>query len=415
METAARPSLKTTSTLGKVAVWGPGLLVMLADTDAGNVVTSAQAGATWGYRLLPLLLLLIPMLYMVQELTVRLGLSTGRGYGELIRERFGVIGGSLSLFALAAAVIGSLVTEFTGVAGIGELYGLSRALTLPIAVVALLAVVGTGSYRRVERIAIFIGLFELAFFVVAWVAHPSFADMAKDAVDLPLGNRDFMYMTAAIIGAVFNPWMIFYQQSALADKKPLLADLSAARLDTAFGAVLTQCLTGAVLIAGAASLRASGASSGLSSVGEISKALSPILGEQYGRLVFSAGVLGASLVAAIVCSLALAWGAGEITGFRHSLEQNPFAAKWFYAVYAACLVGSAAVVAFVPDLVMLNVAAQVLNAMLLPLVIGFLVALAATTLPEALRPKGLYLWVLIGVSGIVTVVGLWGGVGGLVR
>ena len=190
METAARPSLKTTSTLGKVAVWGPGLLVMLADTDAGNVVTSAQAGATWGYRLLPLLLLLIPMLYMVQELTVRLGLSTGRGYGELIRERFGVIGGSLSLFALAAAVIGSLVTEFTGVAGIGELYGLSRALTLPIAVVALLAVVGTGSYRRVERIAIFIGLFELAFFVVAWVAHPSFADMAKDAVDLPLGNRD---------------------------------------------------------------------------------------------------------------------------------------------------------------------------------------------------------------------------------
>ena len=113
--------------LGKIAVWGPGLLVMLADTDAGNVVTGAQAGATWGYRFLPLLLLLIPMLYMVQELTVRLGIFTGRGYGELIRKRFGAGWAWLSLIGLAAAVIGSLVTEFTGVAGIGELYGVSRA------------------------------------------------------------------------------------------------------------------------------------------------------------------------------------------------------------------------------------------------------------------------------------------------
>src|SRR3984957_5340569 len=167
--------------LGWISVWGPGLLVMLADTDAGNVVTSAQAGATWGYRFLPLLLLLIPMLYMDQELTVRLGIFTGRGYGELIRERFGAGWAWLSLIGLAAAVIGSLGAEFTGVAGIGELYGLSRALTLPIAVVALLAIVGTGSYRRVERTAIFVGLFELAFFVVAWAAHPRLPRLGKDA------------------------------------------------------------------------------------------------------------------------------------------------------------------------------------------------------------------------------------------
>ena len=205
--------------LGQIAVWGPGLLVMLADTDAGNVVTSAQAGATWGYRFFPLLLLLIPMLYMVQELTVRLGIFTGRGYGELIRTRFGAGWAWLSLLGLAAAVIGSLVTEFTGVAGIGELYGVSRALTLPLAVVALLGIVGTGSYRRVERVAIFVGLFELAFFVVAWAAHPSLAALLNDVVDLPIRNRAFLYMTAAIIGAVFNPWMIFYQQSAIADKK----------------------------------------------------------------------------------------------------------------------------------------------------------------------------------------------------
>jgi Mn2+/Fe2+ NRAMP family transporter len=110
----------------RIAVWGSGLLVMLADTDAGNVVTAAQAGTQWGYRLLPLLLFLIPVLYMVQELAVRLGIYTGRGHGELIRERLGPGWAWLSMAGLAAAAIGSLITEFTGVAGIGEMYGLSR-------------------------------------------------------------------------------------------------------------------------------------------------------------------------------------------------------------------------------------------------------------------------------------------------
>ncbi len=404
---------KTSAVLGQIAVWGPGLLVMLADTDAGNVVTGAQAGAMWGYRFLPLLLLLIPMLYMVQELTVRLGIFTGRGYGELIRERFGAGWAWLSLIGLAAAVIGSLVTEFTGVAGIGELYGVSRTLTLPIAVVALLAIVGTGSYRRVERTAIFVGLFELAFFIVAWAAHPSLAALAKDAVDFPIGNRDFLYMTAAIIGAVFNPWMIFYQQSAIADKKLGLNDLAPARLDTGFGAALTQCLTGAVLVAAAATLAKSGASEGLGSVGEISNALLPVLGETFGRLVFSAGVLGASLVAAIVCSLALAWGVGEITGYRHSLEHRPFAAKWFYGVYAFCVVGSAAAVGLIPDLVWLNIAAQVLNAFLLPLTIGLLLTLAVKALPEGARLQGAYLWILATICALVVAVGVFGGLQGI--
>jgi Mn2+/Fe2+ NRAMP family transporter len=412
MDGVAQPPTKTSASLAWIAVWGPGLLVMLADTDAGNVVTGAQAGAEWGYRLLPLLLLLIPMLYMVQELTVRLGIHTGRGHGELIRERFGLGWAWLSTAGLAAAAIGSLVTEFTGVAGIGELYGLSRSVTLPLAAAALLAVVATGSYRRVERAAIVIGLFELAFFAVAWAARPNPETLAAQALDLPLGDREFMYLAAAVIGATFNPWMIFYQQSAIADKKLRPEHLNAARWDTAFGAVLTQCLTGAVLIAAAATL-APRASAGLDNVGEISGALSPLLGENFGRLAFSAGVLGASMVAAIVCSLALAWGVGEVAGYRRSLEYHPFAAKWFYGVYALAVVGAAALVGFAPDLVWLNIAAQVLNAFLMPLVIVFLVALAVKALPVPLRPRGLYLWVLIGVSAVVIAVGLYGGVAGL--
>jgi Mn2+/Fe2+ NRAMP family transporter len=407
----ARSTTKIITAFRWIYVWGPGVLVMLADTDAGNVVTAAQAGARWGLRLLPLLLLLIPLLYMVQELTVRLGIYTGRGYGELIRERFGPGWAWLSLASLATATIASLVTEFTGVAGIGELYGLSRSLTLPVATVALLAVVATGSYRRAELIALFIGLFEVAFLVVAWTARPNLVILAKEAVDLPLGNREFLYMAAAIVGAVFNPWMIFYQQSAVADKKLLPDDLKAARWDTAIGAVLTQCLTGAVLVAAAAKL--SGGPSALSSVGEISNALTPLLGENVGRALFGAGVLGASLVAAIVSSLALAWGVGEVTGYRRSLGKRPFEAKWFYGVYMTCAVGAAALVWSAADLVWLNIAAQVLNVFLLPLVLGLLVALAATALPQAKRARGLYLWILIFTCASFVILGLYGGVSGL--
>jgi Mn2+/Fe2+ NRAMP family transporter len=393
-----------------ISVWGPGLLVMLADTDAGNVVTAAQSGAQWGYRLLPLILLLIPMLYMVQELTVRLGLYTGRGHGELIRVRFGLGWAWVSTLGLAAAVIGSLITEFTGVAGVGELFGFSRSFTLPLAAATLLFIVASGSYKRVERAALIVGLFELAFFAVAWAAHPGLKALARDAIDLPIRNRDFLFMVAAIIGATFNPWMIFYQQSATVEKKLRPGDLVHARWDTGVGAILTQCLTGAVLVAAAAAFASGGASSSVTSVGEISGALTPVLGEGAGRIVFSAGVLGASLVAAIVSSLALAWGVGEVAGYRRSLEYRPFDAGWFYGVYAACVLGSGAAVWFASNLVWLNIAAQVFNAFLMPLVIGLLVALAVVSLPEPYRLRGWYLGVLVAVCTIVSAVGVFGGV-----
>jgi Mn2+/Fe2+ NRAMP family transporter len=410
MEAETQSSAVGAGLVRSLAVWGPGLLVMLADTDAGNVVTAAQAGAEWGYRLLPLVLLLIPMLAMVQELTVRLGLATGLGHGELIRARFGPGWAWLSTLGLAGAVIGSLITEFTGVAGVGELFGLSRSFTLPLAAAALLIIVASGSYKRVERTALIIGLFQLAFFIVAWAAHPGLKALARDAIDLPLRNRDFLFMAAAVIGATFNPWMIFYQQSATVDKKLRPSDLIPARWDTGIGAILTQCLTGAVLIAVAAAFIDGRGPASLSTIGEISDALTPAMGEWLGRIVFSAGVLGASLVAAIVSSLALAWGLGEVAGYRRSLEYRPFDAGWFYGVYAACVLGSGAVVWFSRDLVWLNIAAQVFNAFLMPLVIGLLVALAAAALPEPWRPRGWYLGLIVAVSAIVCAVGIFGAV-----
>jgi Mn2+/Fe2+ NRAMP family transporter len=411
---ARTTSLGAASFIRAAAVWGPGLLVMLADTDAGNVVTAAQAGAQWRYRLLPLVIALIPMLYLVQELTVRLGVHTGRGHAELIRERYGLGWAVLAVVGLAVAAIGSLITEFTGVAGIGEMFGLSRGLTLPAAAAVLLVIVGTGSYRRVERAALLIGLFELAFFVVAFAARPNLATMASDAVSLPFSDRQFLYMVAAIIGATFNPWMIFYQQSATVDKRLQPADLGHARVDTALGAVLTQCLTGAVLIAAAAAFAYGAQPASLTSVGEISRALTPALGAAAGKIIFGAGVLGASLVAAIVASLALAWGVGEIVGLKRTLETKPFAAGWFYGVYAFAVIGSALSVWAASDLVWLNIAAQVLNAFLMPVVIGFLVALAATALPEPYRVGGRRLRLIVGICAVVSALGVFGGLQALV-
>jgi len=396
-----------------LAVLGPGLVVMLADTDVGSVITAAQSGVQWGYRLLLVQFVLMPILYMVQELTVRLGIFTGRGHGELIRDTFGPIWAWVSAAGLAVATAGALLTEFSGVAGVGELYGVSRFVTLPMAAVALLAVVATGSYRRVERAAIVIGLFELAFFGVAWSARPDMVSLARDAVSIPLGNPDYLYLVAANIGAVIMPWMIFYQQSAIADKRLGPEHFNAARWDTGIGAIVTQLVMAAVLVAAAATIGSNDPKASLTTVGEISQALTPWLGYDVGRLVFGLGVLGAGLVAAIVASLALAWGLGEVAGYRRSLELHPLQARWFYGVYTLCVVAGALLVAFAPDLVSLNVGVQVMNALLLPVVLGFLIALAIKALPPAYRLRGWYMWLVIVVAAITCGFGVLGGVGGV--
>jgi Mn2+/Fe2+ NRAMP family transporter len=396
-----------------IAVFGPGIVVMLADTDVGSIITAGQSGVQWGYKLLLLQVLLMPILYIVQELTVRLGIFTGRGHGELIRSAFGPVWAWISATGLAVATAGALLTEFSGVAGVGDLYGVPRIVTLPLAAAALLAIVITGSYRRVERAAIIIGLFEFAFFGVAWAARPDMATLAHDALSIPIANSGYLYLVAANIGAVIMPWMIFYQQSAIADKKLTTEHYTAARWDTAVGAVVTQLVMAAVLVAAAATIGRHSPNATLNTVGDMSKALTPFLGQQVGRLVFGLGVLGAALVAAIVSSLALAWGLGEVSGYRRSLEHHPLKARWFYAVYALCVVGGAAVVGFAPNLVSLNVGVQVMNALLLPLVLGFLIRLAMVTLPPAYQLRGWYLWVVLIVCTITCALGVYGGLSGV--
>jgi Mn2+/Fe2+ NRAMP family transporter len=395
-----------------LAVFGPGIVVMLADSDVGSVITAGQSGAQWGYRLLSLQFVLMPILYIVQELAVRLGIFTGRGHGELVRAVLGPVWAGISITGLAVATIGALLTELSGVAGVGELYGLPRIATLPIAATALLAVVLTGSYRRVERLVVVIGLFEFAFFFVAWAARPDIHELLSFSLDIAFGDRDYRYLAAANIGSIVMPWMIFYQQSAIADKKLLPEHYPMARYDTAVGAVVTQLVMAAVIVACAATL---GGKPGvtLTSVGDMSRALTPFLGIGLGRFVFGAGVLGAGMVAAIVCSLGFAWGLGEISGYRHTLERHPLRARWFYGAYVIIVAGAAITVALWSDLIALNVGVQVMNAFMLPLLLGVLIALSVIALPPAQRLRGAYLWLVLTVCALTAVTGVLGGVSGL--
>lgn len=386
---------------------------MLADTDVGSVITAAQSGVQWGYKLLLPQFILMPVLYIVQELTVRLGIFTGKGHGELIREAFGVKWAWVSVSGLTIAVFGALLTEFSGVAGVGALFGVPTFLSLGLAALFLLLIVFTGSYKRVERIAILIGLFELAFFFVAWAARPHLGPMLHEAVHMPVFNPQYEYLVAANIGAVIMPWMVFYQQSAIADKGLSAKHFKAARWDTAIGSVVTQLVMAAVVVAAAASIRPHMANATLNTIGDISKAMTPYMGVEFGRVVFSAGVLGAGLIAAIVVSLALAWGLGEVSGYRHSLELQPAKAKWFYGIYAACVIGGALVVGLVHNLVSLNIGVQVMNALLLPLVLGFLVRLAMVALPEERKLKGGYFWVVAIVCFVTCAFGVVGGIFGI--
>ncbi|MFI5400416.1 MAG: NRAMP family divalent metal transporter [SAR324 cluster bacterium] len=395
-----------------LAVAGPGLVVMLADTDAGSVITAAQSGAQWGYRLLLLQVLLIPILIGVQELTVRLGIVTGKGHGDLIRLHFGRLWAWLSVGTLLLACLGALLSEMSGLAGVGLMYGVPAWVTLTGTVAGLSLTAWTGSYGSVERIAIFLGAFELVFVVVAWRAHPDAAAMAAGMAEMPLGDSSYLYLVAANIGAVIMPWMVFYQQSSVVEKKLTLRDLRAARWDTALGAVLTQAIMGAVLVVTAATLARSGRHAPLDTVQEIADAITPFLGSSAGRLLFGMGLSGSALVATVVVTLTAARALGEILGYRHALEHSLREAPWFYAVYTLSLGGAALVVGAGVNLVALGVGVQVMNALLLPVVLGFLYLLARR-LPEPYRLKGGYAWLLAIAISLTVGLGIYAGVMGI--
>lgn len=367
-----------------LATIGPGLTVMLADTDAGSIITAAQSGAKWGYSLLSIQLLLIPILYFVQELTTRVGITTGKGHGELIKEKFGQGWAWFSVLTLFVSAIGALVTEFTGIAVAGLLFGIPKLISVSLAALGLILITRFGRYSIVERIAILIGLFELSFIPAAILARPdSSAIISAIFGSQPLNDKSYWLLIAANVGAVIMPWMIFYQQGAVIDKKLSTNSLKYSRLDTAIGSVVTQIIMAVVLILTAATVGRVQPNTSLTGVQQIADALIPFVGPLGGKVLFSVGIIGAALIAAIVVSLATSWSFGEIMGFKRSLNYKWREAPAFYGLYAAGIITAAIIVLSGMPLVSLTIAVEIMNLLLLPIVLGFLLALGWKALPEA--------------------------------
>jgi NRAMP (natural resistance-associated macrophage protein)-like metal ion transporter len=405
--TTHREKSKQGILLTLLAVVGPGIMVMLADTDAGSVITAAQSGAQWGYKMILPQVILIPILYLVQEVTVRLGLATGKGHGELIRERFGLPWALVSVVTLFVACVGALVTEFSGIAGVSELFGIPGWLSVVVATVALIVIGLSGSYHRVERIGIVVGLFELFFIVATLMAQPRTSEIAHGLASLPLGNRSYLFLLAANVGAVIMPWMVFYQQGAVIDKGLDTQHLKAARRDTLFGSVITQIIMISVVIVTAATIGKTNPNQPLNDIQQIAQGLIPFLGVAGAKVIFGLGMIGASFIAALVVSLAGAWGIGEAFGFNHSLNHKVSEAKWFYLIYSLAHIGGAILVIASVNLVQLNVDVEVMNAMLLPVVLGFLLVLESKALPKEWKMKGLYKYLVWTLSGMVMAFGLY--------
>ncbi len=393
-----------------LAVAGPGIVVLFADTEAGSITTAASSGAQFGMKLVLLQLLLIVPLFVVQEMTVRLGTATGKGHAQLIRENYGLGWCWVSLGTMLMTNVAALVTEFIGIAGAALIFGINPVLAVGTAAILLMAVALSGAYKRAEAIAIALCLLELLFIPAAFAAHPSPMSVVRDGIfgSQPLANRDYLLLIASNIGAVIMPWMIFYQQSATVDKGLRLPDLGFARIDTAFGAVMTQIIMIAVIVTTAATLYVHHIS--VSDAAHAALALVPLTGK-FAEVVFGAGLVGASMLGAFVVTLATAWAFGEAFQWPCSLNFKYFEAKRFYGLYTVC-VALAAAITLIPHLPLVKITLYVeaFNAIVLPIVLGFLLVLSNDKKILGDRRNSLVGNVIaIGVSVVCVSLGLWYG------
>jgi len=394
-----------------LAVAGPGLIVAFADTEAGSVTTAATSGAQFGMKLVLLQVLLIVPLFVIQEMTVRLGTVTGKGHAQLIREHYGLAWTWVSLGTMLLTNLAALVTEFIGIAGAALVFGIPVLPMIVVSATLLIGIAFSGRYKRAEIFALGLCLLELLFIPAAFAAHPDPGALLREGLlgSQPLGNRDYLLLVAGNIGAVIMPWMIFYQQSATVDKGLRPKDLNLARIDTAFGAVLTQVIMVAIVVTCAATLFVHHQT--VSDAAHAALALVPLTGSKLAGIAFGAGLLGAALIGALVVSLATAWAFGEAFAWRCSLNAACYDAKRFYGMYAAMVVVSAGIV-LIPHLPLIRITVWVeaFNAFVLPIVLGFLVVMSndKKILGDRVN-SALGNVVVVGVGVICVGLGLWMG------
>ena len=371
------PRTFKTRLLTLLAIIGPGIIVMVGDNDAGGIATYAQAGQNYGYSLLWVLLLLIPVLIVNQEMVVRLGAVTGVGHARLINERFGRGWGWFSVGDLFLLNFLTIVTEFIGISLAADYIGISKYIVVPISAIALVAIMASGSFRRWERAMFLFIAITLLQIPMLLMSHPQWAQAAKSFVVPSISggiSSDAVLLIIAIVGTTVAPWQLFFQQSNIVDKRITPRFMGYERVDTVLGAFVVIIGATALLVTGDWAARSTNTVGGFTDAG----AIAHLLGQHSAALgsFFAIVLLDASIIGAAAVTLATSYAFGDVFGLKHSLHRGFADAKQFYVSYTAMVVLAAGIV-LIPGapLGLMTTAVQALAGLLLPSASVFLLLL----------------------------------------
>ncbi len=367
-----RQVLKALRALAMIA--GPGIIVMVADNDAGGITTYTATGAKYGLHLLWFLILLGPVAYFVQEMTVRLGAVTKRGHAEAIFKSFGAFWGWFSILDLVVTDWLTMITEFIGMTAALSIFPVPTFVTVLVAWTIMGIMIMSGRYWTWEKIALVFCVINLIYIPAAFLVHPSVQDIMANSFipHLPPGGftNDLFFLLMANIGTTIAPWMLFFQQSSVVDKGLQEKDISYGKIDTAIGAVLTVVVAVFLIVVTAMLLPGQA----VDDAAQAAIRMMPM--NKYVGTFIAIGLFDAGLLGAICISLASSWAFGEVFGWAHSLNTKIKEAPWFYAYYFFDLL-LAGVVVLIPGapLVLITLFVQVIATTLLPAALVFLILL----------------------------------------
>jgi len=351
-----------------LAVVGPGIITANVDNDAGGITTYSVAGAHYGYSLLWMLVLVALALIIIQEMSARLGVVTGKGLADLIRESMGVRATAIIIGIVLIANLANTVSEFAGVAASMEIFGWSKYVSVPLAAVGVWLLIVKGSYKVVERIFLVASALYLAYVASGILANPPWAQVLEVA-RTPTFHFEAGYVTifVTIIGTTIAPWMQFYQQSAIVDKGLKVIDYAYERLDVVVGSVFAVFVAAFITIACAATLHANGVR--IETAKDAAMALRPLAGP-YASTLFALGLLNASVFSAAILPLSTAYVVCEAFGWEMGVGRELKQAPVFFGIYTALIVLGAGIILLpIKSLVQAMLASQTLNGVLLPIIL----------------------------------------------
>jgi NRAMP (natural resistance-associated macrophage protein)-like metal ion transporter len=360
------------------AVLGPGFITANVDNDAGGILTYSQAGAQYGYSLLWTMIPITLALIVVQEMCARMGAVTGKGLSDLIREEFGLRMTFIMIVLLVIVNFGNVVAEFSGIAGSMQLFNISKYLSVPVCAFLVWALVVKGNYKSVEKIFLVASVFYIAYIVAGVLSGPDWHLALTETIRLPSrhvwSDKSYVYMTVGVIGTTIAPWMQFYLQSSIVEKGIGVRQYKASRLDVIVGSIFTDVVAWFIVVACAATLYVHG----IRNIGvpsDAAEAMKPLAG-QYAFILFAAGLFNASLFAASILPLSTAYTVCEGLGVESGLDKGFKEAPFFYWFYTLLLALGAAVV-LIPNfpLIKITILSQVLNGVLLPVIMVFMLKL----------------------------------------